>query len=117
MKTKSVAAVGALGLGLGIASFIGGTGTASAEQCGEEPIGLTPSNIICNINAQTGTFFMSVNPANQLDTFFNGTDSTVCTEGNGKPECHTENDGLGILDQPQTFVNSLQDFAKGPVSP
>ena len=30
MKIKSIAAVGAMGVGLGIASFIGGTGTASA---------------------------------------------------------------------------------------
>ncbi len=34
MKIKSIAAVGAMGAGLGLASFIGGTGTASAA-CGE----------------------------------------------------------------------------------
>jgi hypothetical protein len=104
MQIKSVAAVGALGLGLGVAS-LAGAGTASAQTCGETTPPLTPNRVVCLIGEQTGTFFMSVSPANQLDTFLNGT----TTDG--------VNDGLGILDQPQTFVNSLQDFANGPVSP
>ena len=115
MKIKSIAAVGAMGIGLGFASFLG-AGTASADQCGESPTGFTPSNILCNINAQTGTFAMSVSPQNQLGTFLNGTDSTTCQPGS-PPTCTTSNDGLGVKDQLGTFAASLQDFASGPRSP
>ncbi len=61
MKIKSIAAVGAIGVGMGFASFLG-AGTASADQCGEVPIGLTPHNIVCNIQAQGSSFAMSVSP-------------------------------------------------------
>ncbi len=36
MKIKSIAAVGAMGVGLGLAGLIGGTGTASAA-CSDDP--------------------------------------------------------------------------------
>ena len=62
MKIKAIAAAGALGVGMGFASFLG-AGTASADQCGEVPIGLTPTNILCNIQAQGSSFAMSVSPA------------------------------------------------------
>jgi hypothetical protein len=94
MKIKSIAAVGAMGVGLGLASFVGGTATASADQCGESPTGFTPSNIICNINAQTGTFAMSVNPATNIDTFLNGTSTTTCepsSAGSTTGTCSTSN--------------------------
>ena len=34
MKIKSIAAVGAIGIGMGFAGFIIGAGTASADECG-----------------------------------------------------------------------------------
>jgi hypothetical protein len=101
-------AIGALGT-VGLMS----AAPASAQTCGDTTPPLTPTRVVCLINEQTGTFFMSVSPANQLNTFFNGTDSQVC-DASG---CKTVNDGLGILDQPQTFVDSLATFANGPVSP
>jgi hypothetical protein len=52
---------------------------------------------------------MSVNPVNQVNTFLHGTEAVP-----GDP---TTNNGLGILDQPTTFVNSLKTFFNGPVSP
>jgi hypothetical protein len=79
--------------------------TPSAPNPGFTPP-LTPARVVCVIGEQTGTFFMSVNPATQLNTFLNGT-----TDSDGN------NDGLGILDQPQTFVNSVGDFLNGPRSP
>jgi hypothetical protein len=112
------AAVGAIGA-LGTAGLMSAA-PASAQTCGETTPPLTPNRIVCLIGEQTGTFFMSVSPANQIDTFLNGTDSTVCTATGSVPgpgTCKTVNDGLGILDQPQTFVDSLQTFANGPVSP
>jgi hypothetical protein len=105
------AAAGAIGA-LGTAGLMAAA-PAQAQTCAEDTPPLTPTRVVCLINEQTGTFFMSVNPANQLNTFFNGTDSEEC-DASG---CTTVNDGLGILDQPQTFVNSLADFFNGPVSP
>ena len=110
MRIKSVAAVGALGVGLGVASFIGGTGTASADQCGQPPIGLTPQNILCNIQAQGSSFAMSVSPQRNIGILLFGE-----ADENGDPS------GLGLVDQPTTFINSIvgQDdsFLSGPRSP
>ena len=72
MKIKSVAAVGALGVGVGIASFIGGTGTASADQCGEVPIGITPTNIICNVTTNVTTFAESISPQRNIGILLYG---------------------------------------------
>jgi hypothetical protein len=105
------AAAGAIGA-LGTAGLMSAA-PASAQTCGDTTPPLGPSRVVCLINEQTGTFFMSVNPATQLNTFFHGTDSQSC-DGTS---CTTVNDGLGILDQPTTFVNSLKTFFSGPVSP
>ncbi|WP_156752545.1 hypothetical protein [Mycobacterium sp. ACS1612] len=67
---------------------------------------LTPARVVCVANEQAGTFAMTVSPAYNIDRFLNGNP----TEGGGR-------DGLGILDQPQTFVNSIADFLNGPRSP
>ena len=104
------AAAGAIGA-LGTAGLMFAA-PASAESCTSTPA-FSPERYACLAAEQTGTFVDSINPANQLNTFFHGTDSEVC-DASG---CTTENDGLGILDQPQTFVNSLGDFFNGPVSP
>ncbi|RDH74936.1 hypothetical protein DVS77_28780 [Mycolicibacterium moriokaense] len=104
MKIKSIAAVGAMGVGLGFASFVAGTGTASAT-C-NTPTTPPAERVSCLVNADLATFKDSISPANNINTFLHGT-----TDSDGN------NDGLGILDQPQTFVNSLKDFASGPVAP
>jgi hypothetical protein len=106
MKIKSFAAVGALGVGLGVASFIGGTGTASADVCGAPPIGIiNPANIACVTNAEVSEFLRTTSPQYNIDTLLNGT-------GQG-----AENDGLGLLQQPGTFVSSVQTFLSGPTAP
>jgi hypothetical protein len=105
MNIKSVAAVGALGVGLGVASFIGGTGTASADQCGQLPTGFTPTNIACVTNADISEFLRTTSPQYNIDVLLNGS-------GEGD-----DNNGLGLLQQPQTFVNSVGDFFSGPRAP
>jgi hypothetical protein len=115
MKIKSVAAVGAFGVGLGVASFIGGTGTASADQCGEVPIGITPGNIICNVGAQAGTFAESISPQRNIGILLFG---EAVDNGDGT----TSPSGLGLRDQPATFINSIvgdpdNSFLSGPRSP
>ena len=67
---------------------------------------LSPARVVCVFNEQTGTFAMTVNPANQIDTFLHGTDAV--------PGDSSTNDGLGILDQPATFAKSIGDFLNGP---
>jgi hypothetical protein len=114
MKIKSIAAVGALSAGLGIAGFIG-AGTAAAvpdppPTCGESPTGFTAGNIICNVESQTGSFLQSIDPARNIGILING--ENVADAGD-PPKAS----GLGLRDQLGTFQGSLQDFAKGPQSP
>ncbi len=113
MKIKSIAAAGALGIGLGLAGLVGGTATASAETCSTTTPPLTPMRVACVTNEQIGTFIETANPATQLNTFVNGTNSQEC-DASG---CTTVNDGLGIKDQPATFASSVGDFFNGPRSP
>lgn len=105
MKIKSVLAVGAMGAGLGVASFIGGTGTASAE-CNQSTTPIA-ERISCLTNADLAAFGSSIDPATQLDILING-----------DPE-DTEFGSLGLAHQPATFVNSLVGeggFFSGPIS-
>ena len=106
MKIKAIAAAGAIGLGMGVAGLVG-AGTASAQPnpppgCGESPIGITPGNIVCNIQSNGSSFAMSVSPGYNLGVLLNGTEDS--------PD-------LGLLDWPTTFVTSVQDFASGPRAP
>jgi hypothetical protein len=125
MKIKSVAAVGAMGLGLGFASFIGGTGTASAGPGTCPPPDPTPTTPIsqrasCLAQNYTNSFLTSTSPAYNAQVLIYGTQETVCTEDEGPggtPGCHVEYSGLGLQDQPATFVQSVQDFLSGPVGP
>jgi hypothetical protein len=110
MKIKSVAAVGAFGVGLGVASFIGGTGTASADQCGAPPIGIiNPANIACVTNAEVSEFLRTTSPQYNIDVLLNGQLED--------PTDPASRNGLGLLDQPQTFVTSVQNFLSGPTAP
>jgi hypothetical protein len=94
------AAVGALGA-MGTAGLM-----AAAPASAAPGVATCSPAILCSVTPSLETFFDSINPANQLDTFLNGT-----TDEDGN------NDGLGILDQPTTFVNSVADFLSGPRLP
>ena len=116
MKIKAIAAAGAIGLGMGVAGLIT-AGSASADECGannDPPVGpIGTGKIICNIQSQGSSFFMSVSPANQLGILVFGTEED---DGEGG----TVRSGLGLVDQPATFVNSIVGpggFLDGPRSP
>jgi hypothetical protein len=112
MKIKSIAAVGAMGLGLCLAGLVGGTGIASAAPC-DDPMTatppLTPARVACVTNEQLAEFGRTISPQYNLDVLING---TVDDEGNRS--------GLGLVDQPGTFINSIvgeDGFLDGPRSP
>lgn len=110
MKRLLVLAAGTLGTA-GAALAVSGVITAapaSAQTCAEDTPPLTPTRVVCVINEQAGTFAMTVSPAYNLDLLING---------NPDPDSPTGRDGLGLVDQPTTFVNSVADFFNGPRSP
>ncbi len=108
MKIKSIAAVGAMSAGLGIASFLGGTGTASAD-CGEAttPI-LERAN--CLVSQDLAGFANSTDPFVAADQLLNGDPSD------------TPYGSLGLNHQLDTFKNSIvgtedtAGFLGGPIS-
>ena len=123
MKIKSIAAVGAMGIGLGLASVLGGTGVASAGCSNSTQPGpgtppnpptvpnpgytppLTPARVLCVTNEQLAEFQRTTSPQYNLDVLVNGTKD------------HPE---LGLVNQPGTFVNSIVGeggFLDGPRSP
>src|SRR5262245_88346 len=104
MKIKSIAAVGALSAGLGIAGFIG-AGTASAA-CGEAT---TPplERANCLVSQDLGAFLDSTDPFVAANTFLEGNDDD------------TAFGSLGVNHQLETFQNSLTGpggFLSGPIS-
>jgi hypothetical protein len=117
------AAASAIGV-LGTAGLMSAA-PASAQPCSDPTDPgftppLTPARVVCVIGEQTGTFFMSVDPVANINTFLHGTDVTTCSGTPAKPSCTTANDGLGIVDQPTTFINSIVGpggFLDGPRSP
>src|SRR4051812_12342264 len=106
MKIKSIAAVGAMGVGLGLAGLVGGTGVASADCSSPVPDPgatppvvnpgytppLTPARVACVTNEQIAEFGRTISPQYNLDVLINGT---------------KDNPELGLVNQPQTFVNSI----------
>ena len=111
MKIKSIAAVGAMGVGLGIASFVGGTGVASAA-CGDVPNPLL-ERANCLVSQDLAAFANSTDPFVAADTLLNGT-----------PE-DTPYGSLGLTEQLNTFRNSIvgipgtpgtAGFLNGPIS-
>jgi len=103
MKIKSIAAVGAMGVGLGIASFLGGTGTASAA-CGE--VTAPPlERLECFTNAELGAFLNSTDPFVAYNTLMNGNDDD------------TPYGSLGLTQQFSTFQKSLVGIPPDPADP
>lgn len=118
MKIKSLAAAGAIGVGLGLAGLFGGTGVASAD-CSSPTIPndtpppdeipnpdftppLSPARVACVTNEQLSEFGRTISPAYNLDVLVNGT---------------KDNPELGLVNQPGEFVRSVGDFFNGPRSP
>ncbi len=76
MKIKSIAAVGALGVGLGIAGFVGGTGTASAA-CGRDDSPPLPTRRVDVRDERRPVRFRDKQRpgATAIDVLLNGTDN------------------------------------------
>jgi hypothetical protein len=98
----AAAAAGAIGA-LGTAGLMAAAPASAAPDCSS--FAVLQGRFVCLAKEQGQAFVDSANPVNQVNTFLHGT--TIAGV----------NDGLGILDQPKTFVNSLKDFVSGPVSP
>src|SRR5262249_32779877 len=110
MKIKSVLAVGAMGVGLGVAGLVGGTATASAA-CGDLTTPLL-DRANCLVSQDLGTFQETVNPLNGIPTLIYG----------GDPADDGPYGGLGLTQQLDTFKNSIvgtpdtTGFLGGPIS-
>ena len=112
MKIKAIAAAGAIGLGMGVGGWIT-AGSASADEWVTDtpsagPIGT--GKIICNVVSNGRSFAMSVSPGYNLNVLING---------HVNPDTGNR-DGLGLRDQPATFVNSIfgpGGFLDGPRAP
>ena len=109
MKRALVAAAaGAIGA-LGTAGLMSAA-PASAAPCTATTLPFTPQRVAC-VAAENGQIFVdSINPANQLNILVYGTEED---DGNGG----VVRSGLGLVDQPTTFVTSVADFLNGPRSP
>ena len=109
-KTLIAAATGALGA-LGTAGLMAAApASAQPEPCTETTPPFTAARAACVAGEQAGIFADSINPANQLGILVFG---TAEDDGAGG----TVRSGLGLVDQPTTFVNSVQDFLDGPAQP
>ncbi|MDT5209030.1 MAG: hypothetical protein QOF67_1445 [Mycobacterium sp.] len=117
-KTLIAAVAGAIGA-MGTAGLMAAA-PASAAPCTATTPPFTPARAACVAAEQGQTFVNSINPVTNVNTFLHGTDVTTCSGTPAAPSCSTSNDGLGIVDQPQTFVNSIfgpGGFLDGPRSP
>ena len=92
MKIKSIAAVGAIGVGMGLAGLVSAGTASAAPTCESTTPPFTPARAACVAGENVAIFTDSANPANQLGILINGT---------------TENPELGLKNQPSTFVNSV----------
>ena len=111
MKRLLVMAAGTLGT-VGAALAVTGVITpapASAQNCALDTPPFTPARAACVAAEQTGEFLRTASPDYNLRVLVFG---TVDDDGNRS--------GLGLVDQPATFVNSLvgpEGFFNGPRSP
>ena len=88
---------------------MGAAGLMAAAPASAAPGDATCSPaILCSVTPSLETFFDSINPASQLDILVNG---EIVDEETG------ERSGLGLKDQPATFVASVGDFLSGPRLP
>jgi hypothetical protein len=100
------AAAGAIGA-LGTTGLMSAA-PASAAPCTATTPPFTPARVACVAAEQTGTFVQSIDPVANLNTFFNGAPDD------------TPFGSLGVVHQPETFVNSIVGpggFLDGPRSP
>jgi hypothetical protein len=107
MKRAVFAAATALVGGLGAAGLMAAAPASAA--CEDTTPPLTPQRVTCVAGEQTNEFLRTTSPAYNLDVLLNG---TVDEDG--------VNSGLGLRDQPQTFVDSIVGpggFLDGPRSP
>lgn len=102
---KKVLLAAALG-GLGAAGLMAATPAQAACDTTTPP--LTPQRVACVTNEQIGTFIETASPGYNADLLING---------NPDSSSPTGRDGLGLKDQPATFVSSVGDFLNGPRSP
>lgn len=113
MTIKSIAAVGAIGVGLGLAGLIGsGTASAAPDPCTLTTAPFTPARTACVAQEQAATFgntFNSiVNPAESLPVLIQGSPDD------------SDFGSLGLAHQGSTFVKSITGpggFLDGPRNP
>ncbi len=78
MKIKAIAAAGALGARDGRRRLDRRRHRVGPDECGHDcgagPIGITPGNIVCNIQSNGSSFAMSVSPGYNLGVLLFGTD-------------------------------------------
>ena len=106
MKIKSVVAVGAMGIGLGLAGLIGAS-TASAQDdptCEESTAPFTAARTACVAGENLAIFGDSLSPQRNIGILLNGTE---------------DNPELGLRNQlnGSTFTSSVGDFLNGPRAP
>ena len=104
MKIKSIAAVGAMGVGLGLASFIGGTGTASADcNAGHDPDRLERRrHASCNVDVAASFVRQTDEPVSTTSTF----SSTART-------CEDGSDLAALASGPARHVRRTASWASG----
>src|SRR5690348_1913148 len=105
-RTLIVAAASAIGA-LGTAGLISAA-PASAAPADCSSLAVLQGKYVCNVVTSTVgsvlVFGDSLNPVKNVNTFLHGTN-----------DADGVNDGLGVLDQPKTFADSVKSFlTSGP---
>ena len=107
MRIKSIAAAGALGVGLGIAGLASaGTASAACDLATTPPL----ERARCLTEQSLTAFGTTISPQYNAQVLLYGT----------KDPDTGERSGLGLVDQPATFVNSIVGeggFLSGPIAP
>jgi hypothetical protein len=110
---RALFAAATAGLGaLGAAGLMAAAPAQADSPCDATPP-LTPTRVACVTNEQIGQFTTSIDPARNIGILING---ELVDNGDGT----SSPSGLGLRDQPTTFVNSVVGpggFLDGPRSP